>query len=112
MVEGEDCKFTGREAENGQTTKQLRSRIGGLNPQAGSRVTPVMSGHPTGNDTIQRLVVSSNTAGNTGEIVARRGPQNSNMISFCGERERATIHSKGRDLLPVCHRNITFWGKS
>ena len=52
-VEGENIKFTGCQAEGGQTTEQLGSRIGGLNPQTGSRITPVVSGHPTGDDTVE-----------------------------------------------------------
>ena len=70
VVRGEDIKFTGCEAESGQNTEQLASRIAGLNPQAGSRVTPMMSGHATGDDTVEGLGVASNTAGDTGEIVA------------------------------------------
>ena len=69
-VKGENFQFAGCEAESGQTTEQLRCRIAGLNPQAGSRVTPVMSGHATGDDTVEGLGVASNTAGDTGEIVA------------------------------------------
>ena len=52
-VEGENIKFTGCQAEGGQTTEQLGSGIGGLNPQTGSRITPVVSGHPTGDDTVE-----------------------------------------------------------
>ena len=70
-VKGENFKFTGREAESGQTTEQFRSSIAGLNPQAGSRVTPVVSSHSTGNDTIETLIVASNAAGNAGQIAAR-----------------------------------------
>ena len=66
-VEGENFKFTGGEAEGGQTTKQLGSRIAGLNPQAGSRVTPVVSGHPTGDNTEEGLGVASNPTGDTGQ---------------------------------------------
>ena len=69
-VKGENLQFTGCEAESGQTTEQLRCRIAGLNPQAGSRITHVVSGHPTGDDTVEGLGVASNTPGDTGEIVA------------------------------------------
>ena len=69
-VEGNDFLFTGCEAESGQATEQLGFRIAGLNPQAGSRITHVVSGHPTGDDTVEGLGVASNTPGDTGEIVA------------------------------------------
>ena len=53
--------FTGCEAESGQAAEQLGFRIAGLNPQAGSRITHVVSGHPTGDDTVEGLRVASNT---------------------------------------------------
>ena len=67
-VKGKDFQFTGCEAECSQATEQLRCRVGGLNPQAGSRVTPVVSGHATGDDTVKGLGVAGNAAGDTGEI--------------------------------------------
>ena len=70
VVKGENIKITGREAEGGQTTEQLGCRVACLNPQAGSRVTPVVSGHATGDNTVERLGVASNTGRDTGEIVS------------------------------------------
>ena len=67
-VKREDFQFIRSEAECGKTTEQLGCRVAGLNPQAGSRVTPVMSGHPTGDDTVQGLGVASNTTGYAGQI--------------------------------------------
>jgi hypothetical protein len=67
-VKGEKFQFTGCEAESGQTTEQPRCRIAGLNPQAGSRITPVVSCHPTGDDTVERLGVASHTTGDTWEV--------------------------------------------
>ena len=61
VVEGENFHFTGCEAEGGQTTEQLWCRITGLNPQAGSRVAPVVSGHATGDDTVEGLVATNAT---------------------------------------------------
>ena len=70
VVKGENIKITGREAEGGQTTEQLGCGVACLNPQAGSRVTPVVSGHATGDNTVERLGVASNTGRDTGEIVS------------------------------------------
>ena len=82
-VKGKDFQITGCEAECSQATEQLGCRVGGLNPQAGSRVTPVVSGHPTGDDTVKGLGVASNAAVDTGQIAKRRA-QHSNMLSLRG----------------------------
>ena len=72
LVKRENLHFTWRETECGQSTEQFRRRVAGLNPQAGSRITPVVSGHTTGDDTVQGLAVASNTTGDAGEIARRR----------------------------------------
>ena len=69
-----------------------------------------MSGHSTGDDTVEGLSVASNTTADTGQV-ARGRPQHSDMVSLSGEGKRTTIHGKRRDLLPVGHRNISFRGK-
>ena len=67
-VKGEDIDFTRGETERCQATEKLGGRVGGFHPDAGCRISPVVSSHTTGNDAVQRLSVACYSAGNTREI--------------------------------------------